>query len=78
MMWTVTRADGGRGFGFTGAHNHVSWQHDDFRKVMLNAILWTAGVEVPEDGCPSPTPTDQQITENIDPLAGKWNEKKIP
>ena len=31
-----------------------------------NAILWTANVEVPKDGCPSPTPNDSQIEENLD------------
>ena len=36
------------------------------RKVMLNAILWTANIEVPKDGCPSPTPDDTQIKENLD------------
>ena len=66
VAWAYQRPDGGRGFGFTGAHNHDNWQNDNFRKVVLNAILWTANVEVPKDGCPSPTPSDSQIEENID------------
>jgi hypothetical protein len=66
VAWAYQRPGGGRGFGFTGAHNHVSWQDDNFRKVVLNAILWTAHVEVPKKGCPSPTPSDSQIGENID------------
>ncbi|MCP4785911.1 MAG: ThuA domain-containing protein [Fuerstiella sp.] len=66
VAWAYQRPAGGRGFGFTGAHNHVSWQNDNFRKVVLNAILWTANVKVPEDGCPSPTPDDTRIEENID------------
>jgi trehalose utilization protein len=66
VAWAYQRPGGGRGFGFTGAHNHDSWQNDNFRKVVLNAILWTANVEVPEDGCPSPTPDDSKIEENID------------
>jgi type 1 glutamine amidotransferase len=66
VAWAYQRPGGGRGFGFTGAHNHENWQNDNFRKVMLNAILWTANVEVPTDGCPSPTPTNEQIEGNID------------
>jgi type 1 glutamine amidotransferase len=66
VAWAYQRPGGGRGFGFTGAHNHENWQDDNFRKVMLNAILWTANVEVPTDGCPSSTLNDEQIEVNID------------
>ena len=66
VAWAYQRPDGGRGFGFTGAHNHESWQNDGFRTVVLNAILWTAKVEVPKNGCPSKTPTDEEIKQNLD------------
>ncbi len=66
VAWAYQRPRGGRGFGFTGAHNHDSWRHDDFRKVMLNAILWTAHVEVPKNGCPIPVITDTEIKANLD------------
>ena len=66
VAWAYDRPDGGRGFGFTGAHNHVSWQNEGFRKVVLNAILWTAHVEVPEGGCPSNAISDDQIKKNLD------------
>ncbi len=66
VAWAYQRPSAGRGFGFTGAHNHDSWRNDDFRKVVLNAILWTAGVEVPPDGCPSPRPSEDEIEQNLD------------
>jgi type 1 glutamine amidotransferase len=66
VAWAYQRPGGGRGFGFTGAHNHKSWQNDEFRKVMLNAILWTANVDVPKHGCPSVSPSETQIEENLD------------
>jgi type 1 glutamine amidotransferase len=67
VAWAYERPDGnGRGFGFTGAHNHVSWQNDGFRTIMLNAILWTANIEIPKNGVPSKTPTDKQIREHLD------------
>jgi trehalose utilization protein len=66
VAWAYERPNGGRGFGFTGAHEHKSWRHDGFRTTVLNAILWTANVEVPEDGCPSKTPTEDDIKANLD------------
>ena len=66
VAWAYQRPTGGRGFGFTGAHNHKSWQNESFRKVVLNAILWTAKVEVPKDGCPSPDISDNRLKENVD------------
>jgi trehalose utilization protein len=71
VAWAYERPVGGRGFGFTGAHNHVSWQDENFRKVVLNAILWTANVDIPEDGCPSPGVSDSQIQENLDAKAAR-------
>lgn len=57
MAWAYTRANGGRGFGLTGAHRHDNWMNDDFRKLVLNAIIWTAKVDVPGGGVPSKRPT---------------------
>ena len=37
-------------FGFTGGHFHWNWGHDDFRRLVTNAILWTAGDEIDDDG----------------------------
>jgi len=66
MAWAFERPDGGRGFGFTGGHFHRNWQNDDVRKLVLNAIVWAAKLEVPEDGVPSKTPTDEEMKANLD------------
>ena len=50
------RDTGARGFGFTGGHFHHSWLHDHYRRLVLNAILWTAGRQVPSGGVPSEKP----------------------
>jgi len=50
LAWAVERPDGGRGFGFTGAHAHKNWGDPNFRKLVLNAILWSAKLEVSSDG----------------------------
>ena len=67
MMWAVERPDGGRGVGFTGGHWHRNWAIDDFRKLVLNAIAWTAGVEVPGSGVASQPVTESQLNQNLDP-----------
>ncbi|QDV54463.1 ThuA domain-containing protein [Rosistilla oblonga] len=66
MLWTVERPDGGRGFGFTGGHFHDNWGNDDFRKVVLNTMLWTAKVEVPAEGVVSAV-SEEQLNANLDP-----------
>lgn len=68
IAWTAENRKGFRGFGFTGGHSHSNWAHDDFRKLVLNAILWTAGIEVPENGVESRKPiivTNKTITQAI-------------
>ncbi len=65
MMWTVERSDGGRGFGFTGGHFHDNWANDDFRKVVLNGMVWLTGAEVPAEGIASQL-APGQIDENLD------------
>lgn len=66
VMWTFDRPEGGRGFGFTGGHFHKNWGNDDFRKVVLNSILWTAKVEIPSSGVAS-TVTSEDLKANLDP-----------
>jgi type 1 glutamine amidotransferase len=67
LAWVFERGDGkGRGFGFTGGHFHKNWQHDEFRKIVLNAIVWTAHVDVPKAGVLSDTPTDPEMAANQD------------
>lgn len=56
LAWTVENASGARGFGFTGGHYHRTWSEDGFRTLVLNAIAWTAGVEVPAGGVGSVAP----------------------
>ncbi len=66
LSWCVERADGGRGFGFTGAHFHKNWGDENFRKFVLNALLWTAKAEVPSDGVNCQV-TAEQLAQNLDP-----------
>jgi type 1 glutamine amidotransferase len=66
MMWAIERADGGRGVGFTGGHFHNNWGDPNFRKVVLNALLWISKVEVPKDGVGSAV-SEPEMKQNLDP-----------
>jgi hypothetical protein len=65
MMWAIERPDGGRGFGFTGGHPHTNWGNENFRKVVLNAILWSAKAEVPANGVECAVSSDD-LKQNLD------------
>lgn len=70
MMWTFERPDGGRSFGFTGGHKHQNWGEDSFRKVVLNALIWIAKVEVPANGVESSV-SEEDLKQNLDPKGKK-------
>ncbi|MFO0946249.1 MAG: LamG-like jellyroll fold domain-containing protein [Planctomycetota bacterium] len=85
VAWCVQRQGGGRGFGFTGGHFHANWGVENFRKMMLNALLWTAHVKVPEAGVESKLPITYEFAPKAthskaqplptsfgNPLPGKW------
>lgn len=74
--WAFQREDGGRGFGFTGGHNHWNWAQPEFRKTLLNAIVWCAGLEVPAGGVPSNPVTFQELLRNQDePTNLNWQRE---
>jgi hypothetical protein len=58
VAWAFERPDGGRGFGFTGGHVHKNWGDASFRRLVVNAMLWSAHIEIPGGGA----------RVNIDPL----------
>jgi hypothetical protein len=65
LAWAYQRPVG-RGFGFTGGHTHWNWANDNFRKTVLNGIVWVAGIEVPKDGVPSATPMAAELLQDQD------------
>ena len=65
VSWAYERADGGRGFGFTGGHDHRNWGDPNYRKLVLNALLWIAKVEVPANGVACPVDA-AGLTANLD------------
>ncbi|MCP5110974.1 MAG: ThuA domain-containing protein [bacterium] len=64
VAWARQRPDGGRGFGFTGLHYHWALEHDGYRRILLNALTWIAGIDPPAGGVESPTPTWEDLLAN--------------
>ena len=78
LGWAFERADGGRGFGFTGLHDHWNLAQDSYRKALLNAFVWIAKAEVPKDGVASKTPTLEELEANqTPPKPANFNADKI-
>jgi hypothetical protein len=75
VAWAFERPDGaGRGFGFTGGHDHWNWAHDDYRRLVLNAMMWLTGLEVPAGGVKSRTLTAEELMSDIrKPRPENWN-----
>lgn len=59
LAWALERPDGGRGFGFNGGHYHANWGHDDARRLVLNALVWLTGADVPPGGVESRIDADE-------------------
>lgn len=70
VAWAYERPGGGRGFGFTGGHFHQNWGDENFRKIVLNAVVWAAKGEVPKNGVTVVIAPDE-LTRNLDPKPGK-------
>jgi type 1 glutamine amidotransferase len=41
VAWSWERPDGGRSFGFSGLHFHDNWNHNEYRRLIAQAVLWT-------------------------------------
>lgn len=65
VVWAYERPGGGRGVGFTGGHFHANLGDANFRKVLLNSLLWISRVEVPAGGLEVPV-TPQMLLERLD------------
>jgi type 1 glutamine amidotransferase len=52
VAWGAERTDGGRSFGFSGLHYHENWKLPEYRRLVLQGVLWTVGRSIPEQGLP--------------------------
>lgn len=70
VAWAKQRASGGRGFGTTCGHFYSNWEQDNFRKLILNAIAWTAKLEFPAGGVEARYFTHAEITKALAGVEG--------
>jgi type 1 glutamine amidotransferase len=78
VAWARVRPDGGRGFGFTGAHSHWNWANPNFRTVVLNGIAWVAKLDIPPGGVPSQNPPLEALEANQDkPQPKDFDREKV-
>ena len=54
VAWCWERPDGGRSSGFTGLHFHDNWQHESYRRLIAQAVLWTLKRDIAEAGLSVP------------------------
>jgi type 1 glutamine amidotransferase len=50
VAWAWDRPDGGRSFGFSGLHFHDNWKLPEYRRLVVQGILWTLKRRIPENG----------------------------
>lgn len=56
VAWAFDRPGGGRSFAFSGLHHLSGLDSPELRKLLLNAVVWTAGLDVPAHGVESGPP----------------------
>lgn len=56
VAWAFDRPGGGRSFAFSGLHHLSGLDSPELRKLLLNAVAWTAGLDVPAGGVESGPP----------------------
>ena len=67
-MWAYDRPGGaGRSIGATFGHYYAAWQNDDYRKLVLNAIAWTAHIKIPSQGIRSTWVDDAEVDRVLGP-----------
>jgi hypothetical protein len=77
LAWAYDRPDGGRSFAITTPHLHEDWSDEGLRRLVVNAILWTAKVDVPAGGAKvALDPAD--LKKNLDDKRPKPAAAKTP
>lgn len=75
VAWAKERSQGGRSFGTTAGHFYDNWRHPEFRTLILNALAWTAKVEVPTSGVQAKFFSHDEIRQHLgEPAEAKTEE----
>ena len=78
VLWLSENENGSRGFGTTGGHVHWNWAQDDWRKVVLNSVVWIAKGEVSGNGIETKRPTmDELLKDHDEPVPADLKRDEI-
>ena len=77
VAWSYERSNGGRSFSFTGLDAHSAWSLPGMLQLVVNGVLWTAGVEIPIAGAANEI-DDKQLTAMQTPRTPKKPAAKKP
>ena len=50
VAWAWQREDDGRSFGFSGLHFHQNWERIEYRRLVIQGIMWTLKETIPTEG----------------------------
>ena len=76
LAWVATSNNNARGFGFTGLHFLWNLGNRDMRRLIMNACLWLAKIDVPEGGVPLEEVTLQDLMDiNPQKPDDRWNRE---
>ena len=70
VAWAYERPNGGRSFAFTGLDAHSAWSLPGMRQLVVNGVLWSAGLDIPSVGA-SCQIEDGQLEKMLTPRSPK-------
>jgi hypothetical protein len=70
VSWAYERPGGGRAFCFTGLDAHSAWSGASIRQLVVNGVLWSAGVPIPDGGA-SCAADDAELRRHLTPRLPK-------
>ena len=79
VAWAWERPDGGRSFGFVGLHFHANWQLPEYRRFIVQAVLWSLKLPIPQTGVNADLDTKfLELNGALPPLPGPTTTKSSP
>jgi type 1 glutamine amidotransferase len=78
VSWSWERPDGGRSFGFVALHFHSNWQLPEYRRYVVQGVLWSMKLPIPANGVNVDIDSKQLELEGmLPPLPGpNWQKPK--
>jgi len=75
--WSWERPAGGRSFGFVGLHFHSNWQLPEYRRFVVQGVLWSLKLPIPAGGVNVDIDSKKlELNGILPPLASADAEKK--